>query len=275
VIGDWRFSNVSFCMTISLLLHLTFAALVLAPPVDVSGYVRAGDAAYEDFRTRDAIGFYTRAYEADPKSYEVLSRLARAWSDLGRLTLRRTDSSEVYYRRALGYAQELVDAHPDSSSSWFLLALCHGSLTPFKSLTEKLAIAQDVEKNALRSLQIDPNHSMTHVLLGIYYRGVSRLSWLERTIVNGILGREINGTLEDAERHLLEALDLDPNNSFAYFELHWIYRSSERPMDAAEALRKVLACEPTNERELQQHRSAEARLKQIGDPSAPSRRSRE
>ena len=240
---------------------------------DLGENLRLGDAAYSDFRTRDAISYYTRALQSQPDSYDALSRLARAWSDLGRLALRRSDSSETYYRTALGYARTLTHEYPDSASSWFLLALCHGSLTPFKSLTEKLDIAQDVEKNALRSLELDSTYSMTYVLLGIYYRGVSHLSWVERTIVNGILGSDIYGTIEDSERNLRKAVALDPHNSYAYYELSWTLRSAGRESEAIGALRKVLTFVPTNERERQQYESAERRLERMTSdgPSDTSR----
>ncbi len=234
--------------------------LVLLPIDDDDLYLRQGDALYADFRTRDAIALYTRAYHADPHDYHTLVRLSRAWSDIGRLSLRASDSSETYYRTALQYAQELIAAHPDSATSWFMLALCHGSLTPFKSLPEKLDIAQDVERNLLRSLEIDPSYSMSHVLLGIYCRGVSRLSWVERTIVNGILGRAIYGTLEDSERHLLEALRLDPRNSFAHYEMYGTLRSMGRQDESLDALRKVISLSPTNERERHQYKDAQRRL---------------
>ncbi len=244
-------------------MHFLLAlSLIISPPTSDAGddILRAGDIAYRDFRTRDAIASYLSAYEADRHNYHALVRLARSWADLGRLALWESDSSEVYYRTALRYARELAKHHPDSATSWFMLALCHGSLTPFKSLGEKLDIAQDVEKNALRCLELDSTHSMTHVLLGIYYRGVSRLSWVERTIVNGILGKDIYGTIDDSERHLRKALALDPNNSFAYFELYLTYRAMDRQEKARQALEKVVSCEPTNERELHQQRDARRRL---------------
>ena len=246
-----------------MMLLVLFCSLLPIADDALNVHIQQGDLAYSDFRTRDAITFYTQAYEADPQNFTALSRLARAWSDLGRLTLRRSDSSEVFYRNGLEYAQQLVAAHPDSATSWFLLALCHGSLTPFKSLAEKLDIAQDVEKNALRSLEIDSTYSMTYVLLAIYYRGVSRLSWLERTIVNGILGRDIEGSLEDSHRNLERALAFDPDNGFAYYELSRTLQSLERKDEALEALRKVVTFEPKNERELQQQKDARRRLERI------------
>lgn len=253
---------------------LILALLLLFLPVsgdDVLSSIKRGDAAYADFRTRDALTFYTQAYKTDSTDFTTLARLARTWSDLGRLTLRRSDSSEIYYRTALSYARQLTSCHPDSASSWFLLALCHGSLTPFKSLTEKLDIAQDVEKNALRSLELDSAYSMTYVLLGIYYRGVSQLGWVERTIVNGILGKDIHGTIEDSERNLRKALALDPNNSFAYYELSRTLRSAGREAESVEALRKVLAFAPANEREAQQYESAERRLERMTSGTASGR----
>lgn len=234
----------------------------------VDRHLAAGDRAYHDLRTMDAVADYSRAAALAPGDYRVLLRLARSWADIGRLNLRRSDSSETYYRRSVSFAEKMVELYPDSAASWFMLALCHGSLAPFKSLTEKLNIARDVEKNALRALAIDPSYGMVHVLLGIYYREASRLSWIERTIANGILGKEIIGSLEASEEQLRIAIRLDETNSYAWFELGTTLRRQERMDEATEAFERCAALPVTNEREAQQNERARSIIERARTASA-------
>jgi tetratricopeptide (TPR) repeat protein len=234
----------------------------------VDALLKRGDEAYTGLKTLEALGHFEQAERSAPADYRVLMRLARGWCDMGRLTLRRSDSSETYYRRSVAYAERMVQLHPDSANSWFLLALCHGSLAPFKTLTEKLNIARDVEKNALKALSMDPTYGLVHVLLGIYYREASRLSWVERTIANSILGKDIVGTLEASEEQFRKALAIDEKNSFAWFEMSVTLRRMERTSEAIAALERCVSLPATNEREVQQRDQARSMLERLRTPAA-------
>ena len=230
---------------------------------DVSVLLLNGNRAYSACDTRGAIAWYEKADAAGKDRYETLIRLARGYNDLGRLTLRRSDSSEYFYRRGVAYAERMAKAYPDSSSSWLMLALSHGSLAPFKSLGDKLELCRDVRENALRAAKLDTNAALPHVVLGIFYRAAARLKWWERTLVNTILGKDFEGTIEQAEGSIRKAIELEPKNPYAWYELCWIHRSRERTAEAASALKTVISIPPTNERERRQVEDAERQLDRL------------
>jgi tetratricopeptide (TPR) repeat protein len=229
----------------------------------VQEHLEKGDRFFEKLNNERALTEYQKAYDAAPTHFEPLLRMSRLYNDLGRLALQTSDLSESYYRKAIGFAEQLHRYHPDRAESYFMLALCHGSLVPFKTLREKLELGRDVEHNARKALTIDSTFSMAYVVLGIFYRSVSRLGWMEKLIANTIFGKNLYGTLEDSESMLKKALHFDPANSFAYFELASTYRAMGREEAAVEALRKVLALEPKSLREHQQLEVARRRLDQI------------
>lgn len=250
---------------------LSFALSAAMAAQTAEELIRRGDAAYASLDNAAAIAMYRRAVDRAPTDPTPLTRLVRVQNDEGRLALRRSDSSEIFYRRALATAETLAARFPDRAESWFLLALCHGSLVPFKSLREKLEIGRDVEANLDRALALDSTHAMSHVLLGIYYRSAAQLSWMERTLVNTILGKHIIGTLEDSEQALRRAIRLDPDSPYAYFELASTLRAAGRPTEAIEMLRTVVALPYVGAREKLQRQDAERRLQrwqEIG--SAPA-----
>ncbi len=246
-------------------LFLMISAVSSAQPV--SGFLRQGDAAYASFNNALAIDYYRRAVEQDPFHFTALTRLVRVQNDEGRLALRRSDSSEVFYRRALATAETLVARYPGRAESWFLLALCHGSLVPFKGIQDKINIGRDVEENLRRSLSIDSTYAMSYVLLGIYYRSASQLSWMERTIVNTLLGKHIIGTLEDSERALRTAIRLEPRSPYPYFELASTLRALGRREEAIDLLRTVVALPYRGARERMQVEDAQRRLDRWQEPA--------
>ncbi len=256
-------------MKILVALLLAFPGLALSAPDEpstVEVHLRTGDKYFAEGNNEAAVREYLAAEAMAPKELGVLVRLTRVHNDMGRLLLRKSPDAELYYRKAIEYAERLRDAHPNRAESFFFLALCHGSLTPFKSLGEKLELSRDVRANAEKTLEIDSTFTMAYVILGIYYRGVARLSWVERTIVNGILGKNLEGTYEDSERVLKRALALEPNNLFAHAELASTYRSMERHDEAIAALKTVLALPATNARERMQQEDAQRMLKRMETP---------
>ena len=242
---------------------LTALSLDVVIAQEISTLLASGDRANRSYNTRAAITWYEKAESAEQDHYETLIRLARAYNDLGRLALRRSDSAEYFYRRGLAYAERIAKAYPDSSSSWLMLALCHGSLAPFKSLGDKLELGRDVRENALRAAKLDTNAALPHVVLGIFYRAAARLKWWERTLVNTILGKDFEGTIEQAEGSIRKAIELEPKNPYAWYELCWIHRSRERTAEAASALKTVISIPPTNERERRQVEDAERQLDRL------------
>lgn len=223
-------------------------------------HLERGDLHYAALNNEGALEEYEKAHTIAPEEFETLLRMTRIYNDLGRLALRRSEESEPMYRKAVVYAEKLHDRFPERAESYFMLALCHGSLVPFKTLREKLEIGRDVEENARKAIEIDPNFSMAYVVLGIFYRGISRLGWFEKLVANTIFGKNLTGTLEDSETMLLKAIELESDNSFAHFELAWTYRAMEQPEKSVAMLQKVVSFPPRNMREKLQQEEAQRRL---------------
>ncbi len=60
-------------------------------------------------------------------------------------------------------------------------------------------LGKDVEDYAEKAIQLDPSFAPSYTLLGVFYREVASLNWLERMLA-GSLGVLPKVTLADAER---------------------------------------------------------------------------
>gem|GEM_PF-1507540 len=220
-------------------------------------FLALGDQYYARFDNMRAYEEYVRAHALAPVEFETLVRMVRIHNDIGRLMLRRNDSAEVWYEKAVEYAELLLDRYPDRAESHFWVALAQGSLVPFRSVSEKLDIGKFVIRHAQRAIELDSTFAPPYVLLGILYREAARLKWYERFVANVVFGGSLPGTIEDSRRVLERAVALDSTDIFARVELARTHRFLGNQETARELFRNAMALTPRSEREVNEQRMAE------------------
>jgi tetratricopeptide (TPR) repeat protein len=227
-------------------------------------HLQRGDELYHSFDNEQALTEYRQAYAIAPDSFATLQRMVNINNDLGRLHLHVDTSAETYYRTALMYADSLAQHFPDRAESHFWLALCKGSIIPFLSVKQKIYTSRAVLEEANRAIQIDSGFALAYVVLGIFQRELSRVNWFERLIARVVFGADVSGSLETSEVLLRKSVDLDPRNSYGYFELYWTYKAMNDSTEANNSLRTLLTLRPTNARERQQAKAAVRQLAGLG-----------
>lgn len=236
---------------------------------DARGDISIGDQLYRNFDNFAALERYRAAHEAEPDNAEALIRMARIHNDIGRSMLWRNDSAEVWYRQAVAYAEALLEKYPEKAESHFWIALTKGSLAPFLSIQEKLDVGKFVVHHARKAIEIDTTFGPAYVVLGILYREAAKLKWYERVIANVVFGGSLPGTIEDSEQALQRALELNPNDIFAHFELAQTYHFLEDHDKAMDFLERSLVIAPASARERDQLQQNERRLQRMktGEPA--------
>lgn len=234
-------------------------AVAQESPVDA--LVAAGDAAFEVLDNAGASRLFeeARAAAGDPTPFGLLARLSRTRNDYGMdlVAEGREEDGERELEIALAYALELTERHPDRAESWFLLAAGYGNMALFKGGREKVRIGRAVEEYCLKAIALDPDFAPPYAVLGIFYREIAELNWVQRTLARTLFGGLPDGSYERSEELLRRAVALDPAMPLGYFELgRTLYRSGRRE-DARPWLEQAITLEPVST--LDVRNAAEAR----------------
>ena len=238
--------------------------IVIAIPVsaqDYHSFVARGDAHYEIFENIEALQNYEKAYALCPDSYEVLMRLARTCNDIGEDL--NSKSSKEYYVKAVGYAKPLQEKCPDKAESHYYLAVSYGNLALFKGGRDKVKLSRKIEKNAKKAMAIDPEFYGPYIVLGMYYREVANSNWFSKSFAKAFLGGLPDGTNRDSERMLLKAIELDPRNIYARYELAKTYKKMGRKDRAVQYLKKVIEMPRYDHQDLQKKAEAKVMLNKL------------
>jgi len=223
-----------------------------------------GDAAYARFDNPAALDAYRQAHQLAPQSFDVLMRLARTTNDYAQdlLVAGEKDAAEARFDEAVAYAEVLHERYPDRAATYFFLAATYGNLALFKGGKGKVRIGRTVEEYSRKALALDTTYALPYVVLGIFYREVSNLSWFQRTFANALFGGVPDGTKEDAVRMLTHAIALDTTLSVAHYELAMTYAAMGRKDDALPHLRQAAILPPFNTQDRRNQAWAAELLKQ-------------
>lgn len=225
--------------------------------------IRNGDECFARQATDEALRYYNQAYPLSPRNNDVLLRLVRTNCDLGWLHLRTDTSAQTYYLHAAAYAETLLSLNPNMPSAHFWMALTEGSLIPFHTVSEKIHIGKEVRFHAEKAIELDSTFALAYVILAVFERESSKLSWFERTIARVIFGADIHGSLPRSEELLEKSIHYDPTNSYAFYEMYWTRMALGKKDSAVESLKKVLALPVTSQREEGQRQLAQNYLSSI------------
>jgi len=204
----------------------------------IDSLLKAGNSAYDEYNNDAALEAYQKAYDQCPSSYEAFMKTTRAHIDLGE----DTDDSErkkELLQQGLELANNMREEYPDSMMSLFLTAIAAADLAQLSGGREKVKLAHALVDNIRRAIELDPSYSPSHVVLGAYQREVALANDFLKALSRWLFGGVPEGTLEDSERNITKALELDSKNLYAHLELAKTYLAMDRTEEAREHLREV------------------------------------
>ncbi|MEM8485483.1 MAG: hypothetical protein AAF564_08025 [Bacteroidota bacterium] len=214
IVWGIRISGLLLCL-ICLPVHAQDQAL------SVRDLVVKGDSVYAQFDNRAALEHYQAAIVLDSMHFDTRIKLSRTSYDYGLDLVAQNNMEAAYeeFQASIVHARHLVAHFPDSAQSHFLLAATLGNLALFKNGREKIILGRMVAEHSQEAISIDSLLAYPYVSLGIYYRELANLSWIEKTLAKVFFGRLPKTSFEQALDLLRTALKLRPNFPFLHFEL--------------------------------------------------------
>lgn len=249
----------SWLMSTVLLLGVTVGSVGAQIPTGrLDQAIAKGDSLYALFENEAALTAYERGLVADSTDFGLMYRLSRTANDHAQDLLagdRKVEANHVM-ELATDYAGIMERHHPDRPETWFQLAATWGNRAIFTGGRDKVRLGRNVEAYANRALELDPGYAYALLALGIYYRELGSLNWIERTFANTFFGGLPEGGNEKAIRFLVRALEQDPTLVMTHFELAETYRAEGNTESATYHYGRVLELTPINTEELRQQAAA-------------------
>lgn len=230
-----------------LLLLLTFTAMPVSAQTSET-HIKQGDIFYQQFDNVNALASYKRALETQPGDFECLSKIVRAYNDIGEDL--SSKESEQYYEQAVQYAEKLQQMFPDKAESYYQLAVSYGNLALLRGSKEKVKLSGFVEKNVRKAIAMNPNYADAYVVLGIYYKEVASLNGFLKAFARVFFGDLPEGTYEDALKAFNKAITLKTSRPlYTYFLIGHTYESMDEPEKAKQAYLEATRLPDTDHRD--------------------------
>jgi tetratricopeptide (TPR) repeat protein len=190
-----------------------------------------------------ALAYLETALTAEPQSYEANWRASEVLMDIGKQTpdsVKSPDRDSIY-ARAERLARVAVEANPQGTDGWFVLAASIGRASLTKSSKERVKRAAEIRSAALKAIELDSlNHKAYHVM-GRWNAEIMRLSGLSRFFAKTFLGGKIfnAASWDSAMVYMDKALAVSPDNIYHHLDLAEIYIDRDRYSEARIHLNQV------------------------------------
>ncbi|KAA3619278.1 MAG: hypothetical protein DWQ05_00745 [Calditrichaeota bacterium] len=192
---------------------LVFLLVLLVPMLafaqeNVQDLLAQGNEAYMAFDNQTALASFQKVVELDEQNFEALWKTARALTDVGKAL--GGDAEKEHYIKADQVARKCIELFPDNAESHYVLALSIGRLALFEGGKKKIELSKEVEAEAKKTLELDPQHDGAAHILGRWNYNISTLGWFLRAAAKVVYGGVPKGaSLENAAKFFAMAIEIN------------------------------------------------------------------
>jgi len=232
---------------------LAVAALLL-PLAGRTGWAQAGSSSIEDHLAQGIIDSETRNPEGaarhfeavlavDSMNYEANWRLASALIDIGKQTPDDVESKErdSLYALAEVHGRRAIEAELLQPDGHYILAAAIGRASLTKGNRERVRRAPEIRVEAMKALELDPEHDLAHAVLGLWNAEIMRLSGIQKWFAKNLYGGRFLGlaSWDQAVEHLEAAVTYAPDVIHHHMALAEVFVDIKRYADARVQLQAV------------------------------------
>lgn len=227
-------------------------------------HLALGDRAHAAFDPLAALVHYEAAIAADSTNGEALGKASRSAVDAGEQAT-DTEQRMRLFRTGEQYARRAVAASPNDPEAHFHLARALGRTALTMGVRDRVRYAKDIRAEALRALELDPDHPGALHVIGEWNAEIMRLSGIERFFARNFLGGQVFATAswKDAVAYMERAVAVDPDRLSHHLDLGRIYVNVGDTAKARTQFELVVRGRRTDVNDPTYKRDAEAALQKL------------
>lgn len=186
-------------------------------------YETEGDSLHSAFDTDGALEAYLKANKEEPENTTYIWKIVREYADKG-IFADDDDEMEAAYTEGEIWARKCVAMAPEDGNCHLYLSIAVGRIAESKSGKTKVKLSREVNEEAARSIELNPNLDGAYHVLGRWNREVVALPWYLKAAVSMFLGGLPPATNDEAVKNFNMAIELRPDRMLHYFELGVTYK---------------------------------------------------
>lgn len=220
---------------------ITLSAAPMNTAPELLARAQSADAA---LRNTDALRLLLQAEQLDPRNAEILSLMAKQYSQLA------ADAHAVGDKKAeqgltdmaLGTANRAVNANPKSALAHASLAICYARSSLLEGAKKKIEYSKLVRSEAEKAVALDPNQDVALHVLGAWNYNMEQLNPFLKKIVEAVYGNFPDASLQSSASYFQRAAKAAPMRLMHQAALAKTYAAmgdkdkARRALAAAEAL---------------------------------------
>ena len=250
-------------------LLIAVAALFMSISPGLSGqtaadFIRQGDEYYAQFNNALALEAFLKAAKAEPENYEALWKTARAYFDvadqMAPADSKAADEQRKTYGQSMSYARQAIKADPNGSWGHFFLSAAWGKFVLTQGKKEQVNASKQIRAEIDKAIAADPNNDLAYHALGRWHRRMAEIGGAQRFFGGLLYGGIPKGTLEESEKSLQKAIELNPNYTNHHLELGRTCLGMKKIDLAQQEFQKVLELPDTTSKCPMYKKEAQAEL---------------
>jgi len=219
---------------------------------DIPVFLAQGDSAFAQFNNAQAASYYKKAIALDSTNFRALSKLSQVYTTQSKdlIDQEKKTEAKIVVDESVRLVDMMLRLYPDRVETQYQLAAAYGNYALFKGGKTKLKVGRRIEGYCLKAIELDPDYAPPYMVLGIFYRKIAELSWIERTLAKTLLGGLPQGGREKSESYLVQAIERDPEMILGWYELAVTRLSMDNDEMALTALEKAVTLAPESSNDL-------------------------
>jgi tetratricopeptide (TPR) repeat protein len=235
-----------------------------SPPLTAAEHIALGIAAPEGMDPEAALRHYQAALALDSLSYQATWRAAFALLNIGKRIPDEEKSRwrDSLYSEAEQLARRAVELENLDPEGHYVLALAIGRTSLTKDVRERVMQARTIRVEALKTLELDPEHDGAYHVLGRWHWEIMRLSGFGAKFFS-------LASWDGAVKNLEQAVKFNPTYIYHRLKLAELLAERKRYAEATTQLEMIPTLPTTDYMDPSYREDAAALLARI---AAPERR---